>query len=198
MGKVSKTGKISKTLVKKRIRKETPLAVTPMIPNQILPLSDSIPSKTRLNQLSTMIATAPISRGQRRRAMKRARLESRKAFAAAALQAKKSADNISGFGVGLGNFDEMVEAIETQNKGLPDETPTTATEKKKKCKWLSGALKKSKKDKADQVDITRVQTLLNIPDFANDPLAAMEKHLLNQKNKRQEKEQKSKIGMDMS
>ena len=193
MGKVSKAGKISKALVKKGISKSTTSTVVATEPNQLPQLVNEVPSKARLTQLSSMIATGAISRGQRKRAMKRARLESRKAFTASAISAKKTADNLSGFGAGLGNFDEMVEAIDDT---CTTDTPTPVL--KKSSKWMSGALKKGKKAQSDRVDISRVQTLLSIPDFSSDPMAAMEKHLLGLKNRREEKASTNVSRMEVS
>ena len=174
MGKVSKATKISKSFVKKGISKsETTTAYT----------------KPSLDDLTNIIENEPVSRGKRKRAVKRARLESRKAFVEAALNSRKHNVAVSGFGPALGDFNDLEEAIEES----PLTTPLTPviTERHKKSKWTKGALKRDQKVKSDQLDVERFQTLMGIPDFASDPLAAMEKHLLNAKKKREQRENAS-------
>jgi hypothetical protein len=141
----------------------------------------------KIEEMKRIIAVEPVSRGKRKRAMKKARVESRKEFIQAALKSKLKTASISEFGGALGDFTEMVEAINAPVEAAQDDS-NAIPPKPKKAKWLSGALSKNKKAKADALDIQRFKTLMNIPDFASDPIAAMEKHLQHAKQKREEKE----------
>jgi hypothetical protein len=167
MGKASRA-KVAKGLVKK----DTGI-------NKITPV-------TKLELLTHIIAAAPESRGKRKRAIKRARIETRNQFVAAALKSKSVADSSRTFGSALGDFSDLTAAM-TQNE--QDVSPVTPNLSKltRRNKGPKGALKRNQKLKADSVDVGRVQTLLNIPDFAADPMAAIEKHLLNARKKREEK-----------
>lgn len=189
MGKTSKTTKASKALVKKRIAK------MPVRDAGLTEVSDKkpisregkvIPKRQSLSEISQMIASAPISRGKRKRAIKRARLEGRKAFANMALAVKKSADDVRGFGEALGNFQDMFNAIETcVEAGDPE--PSNNIEACEVPKKKGGALKRRQKAKSDMVDIQRVNALFQIPEFSADPLSAIEKHLQNLKTKKEER-----------
>lgn len=184
MGKISKAAKVSKALVKKGISKS--------VDN---PKSSTDELQPRLEKLSSLIADEPVSRGKRKRAVKRARIESRKAFVEAATKSKKASSDKEGLGCALGDFDEMNEVVDQELAPIPIVSPVVA--KEKKPKWRTGALKRSEKQRSDAVDLERFNKLMCIPDFASDPMAAMEKHLLNLKRKKEEKEQ-AKIQMEVS
>ena len=154
---------------------------------------------TKLEELTKIIATEPVSRGKRKRAMKKARLESRKGFVAAALKSKQVADVTRDFGSALGDFTAMTEAV-LEQVPVVDREKVLVSNMEKKQKWISGALKRNQKIKADAVDFHRFKTLMSIPEFATDPMMAMEKHLLNAKKKREEKqalESRKTSGMEM-
>lgn len=130
--------------------------------------------------------------------MKRTRLESKKVFVATALASKKKSDNVSNFGTGLGDFQDMQEAMESIIPTTVDTKPRLVKKPINK-RIQKGAPKRNQKIKMDQLDVERYNTLMNIPDFASDPLAAMEKHLLHQKRVREEKEaRKMSQSMDVS
>ena len=102
------------------------------------------------------------------------------------LLAKQTADDRnSSFGNALGSFEEMVGAIDNLQPCHPQ---LLVSFSKKKSKRSSGELKRSHKSRADSVDIARYQALMSIPEFASDPLAAIEQHLL-RINKKKEKGQ---------
>ena len=185
MGKISKKVQVSKALVKREISK-------------VIPRDEAAPSEKTsaakkdghvstpppsLKEISKMIASAPISRGKRRRAIKKARLEGRKAFAAFAIASKKSVDDVRGLGEALGSFKEMFEAIDSTE--VDKEEPSEDKPVEKTVKKLGGALKRNKKAQADMIDIQRVQALFQIPEFSADPLSAIEKHLRNMKVKKE-------------
>lgn len=165
MGRGNKATKTSKSLVKKGISKSS---------------TASAPQKPSLEDLTNIIAHEPASRGKRKRAMKRARLESRKAFIEVALRSRKQICSTSEFGQALGDFADLEGAIDE----ITPPTAVVAEEKTKKSKWSKGALKRSMKVKSDSLDLARFETLMSIPEFASDPLAAIETHLLNAKAKR--------------
>ena len=188
MGKISKSAKVSKALVKRGISKSLVRADNKAseIEREDVMESKVSSEPANLKEISKMIASAPISRGKRKRAIKKARLEGRKAFAAFAIASKKSTDDIRSLGEALGNFKDMFDAIQTTeniNVTEPSEEETVT----KVTKKLGGALKRNKKRQADFVDIQRVQALFQIPEFSADPLSAMEKHLRNLKAKKEEK-----------
>ena len=199
MGKISKSAKVSKALVKRGISKSSTRIETTNPDVEVEKKSKAKVSAAppSLKEISKMIATAPISRGKRKRAIKKARLEGRKAFAAFAVASKKSADDVRGFGEALGSFKEMFEAIEPpeSNEQTEPAEETTVTKNKKK---LGGALKRNKKAQADLVDIQRVQALFQIPEFSADPLAAIEKHLQNLKAKKERTSQSTPTRMEVS
>ena len=143
------------------------------------------PTATKLEQLTHIIGTAPESRGKRKRALKRARIESRNEFVTTALKSKKLADSSRTFGSALGDFSDLSAVVSEQPAEPAILTPVS--KQTKRCKGPKGALKRNQKLKADAVDVGRVQTLLAIPDFAADPMAAIEKHLLSAKKKREDK-----------
>ena len=143
-------------------------------------------SQEKLEEMKRVIAVEPVSRGKRKRAVKKARLESRKEFVRTALRSKNSVESIASFGEALADFSELANAIDCESNDTPEKPEISS--KPKKVKWLSGALKRGKKAEADALDINRYRALLSVPDFASDPLAAMEKHLLHAKQKREEKE----------
>jgi hypothetical protein len=140
----------------------------------------------KLEEMKRVIAMEPVSRGKRRRAVKKARLESRKEFVLTALRSKKSVESEASFGEALADFSELAAAIDFQSNEEPRK-PEIST-KPKKVKWLTGALKRGKKAEADALDIKRYNALMGVPEFSSDPLTAMEKHLLHAKQKREEKE----------
>jgi hypothetical protein len=140
---------------------------------------------TKLEILTKVIATDPVSRGKRKRALKRARIESRNEFVRKALNSKRLVDSCRSFGEALGNLEDLSAAILEEPMDEQVAKPT-AQGKSRNSKALPGALKRSQKLKADQVDIDRFRALMSIPEFSNDPLGAMEKHLLHMK-KREEK-----------
>ena len=181
MGKVSRSSKVSKALVKKGIVKRESCAIGD------IPQSLDSSVKTSLDVLTHRIASEPVSRGKRKRAMKRARLQSRDAFVRTALRAKLAADSQDGFGTALADFQEMSAAIEQELSPVESGTVREPEQKPRKPKWLSGELPRSKKLRSNQVDVERFNTLMSIPDFASDPMAAIEKHLINIKRKQEEK-----------
>ena len=198
MGKISKSAKVSKALVKRGIAKSIPRSDiksenVDMEKEAVVKPSAGQPT---LKEISKMIASAPISRGKRKRAIKKARLEGRKAFAAFAVASKKTADDVRGFGEALGSFKEMFEAIEPTS----DASNETTEEKPKATitKKLGGALKRNKKAQADLVDMQRVQALFQIPEFSSDPLSAIEKHLQNLKAKKERAHQSTTGNMEVS
>ena len=198
MGKISKSTKVAKALVKRGITKTdstiSAAVVTPV--NSKSTKSKPVgQTRPRLEELSEIIATAPVSRGKRKRAMKRARIISRQGFVEAALRAKRSADNKDGFGAALGDFEDMADAINDSPEEIKEPLKPV---KPAKCKWQSGALKRDQKLKADRVDVERFNTLMSIPDFAADPLAAMEKHLLSVKRANDAKEGRKNHRMEAS
>lgn len=141
----------------------------------------------KLEELTKIISSEPVSRGKRKRAIKKARLEARKGFVAAALRTKQITDATRSFGSALGDFSEMSKAVFEDAHDVDTPKPV-APLKERKSKWMKGALKRNEKLKADAVDVHRFQTLMGIPEFASDPMAAIEKHLLNAKKKREEKQ----------
>lgn len=199
MGKISKSVKVAKALVKRGISKATSRPEEQSVPDSetVKYNRSEAVSKPSLKEMSEMIATAPISRGKRKRAIKRARLEGRKAFAAMAVAAKKSADDVRGFGEALGSFQDMFNAIDSSDHSKVTESSavsSTPVVPKKK----GGALKRNQKEKSDLVDIQRVQALFQIPEFSADPLSAIEKHLVNLKAKREIADQKNPNRMEIS
>ncbi len=144
------------------------------------------------------LSGSALSRGKRRRAVKRNRLETKKSFIAAALDSKKKVTSISNYGAALGDFKEMEEAISgTKPEGKAHE-PNTVRKTIHKHK-THGALKRSQKLRSDKIDVERCRTLMSIPEFASDPITAMEKHLLRQKQNRDAKSAKrDSIRMDVS
>ena len=184
MGKISKATNVSKALVNKGISKS--------VDN---PKSSTDEIQPRLQNFSSLIADEPVSRGKRKRAVKRARIESRNAFVEAAIKSKKATSDKQGLGCALGDFVEMNEVVDQELAPIAIVSPVSAKEKKPKRKM--GALKRSEKQRSDAVDLERFNKLMCIPDFASNPMAAMEKHLLNLKRKKEEKEQ-AKIQMEVS
>lgn len=140
----------------------------------------------KLEEMKRVIAVEPVSRGKRRRAVKKARLESRKEFVLTALRSRKSVESVASFGEAFADFSELVAAIDCQPYEEPHKSEIST--KPKKVKWLTGALKRGRKAEADALDIKRYNALINVPEFLSDPLTAMEKHLLHAKQKREEKE----------
>ena len=190
MGKISKTTKASKALVKKRISKlpiRDPASLGGSDKDHTIKDEKVSPKRPSLKDISQMIASAPISRGKRKRAIKRARLEGRKAFASLALAAKKSADDVRGYGEALGNFQDMFNAIETSVEAAVVADPFVNAELPKHPKNKGGALKRKQKAQSDMVDVQRVNALFEIPEFSADPLSAIEKHLQNLKTKKEAK-----------
>lgn len=154
---------------------------------------------SKLDQLRSIIATEPASRGKRKRALKRARIESRNEFVSSALKSKNLADSKSSFGIALGDFGDLTAVVENGETDDHHEEPVTVVKNTKKVKGLCGALKRNQKARSDALDVHRFHSLMEIPDFANDPMAAIEKHLLNQKKKREQKlANKPTSAMDMS
>lgn len=131
-----------------------------------------------------------ISRGKRKRALKRANLMARKAFVASATSSRFEDVASDKFGSGLGSFNEMAAAVTQINQDGPDSCERKL--RKNASKGSKGALRRPQKLKSDQIDIHRVKTLMGVADFASDPIAAIEKHLLNVKNRQMEKEARKK------
>jgi hypothetical protein len=145
---------------------------------------DNIPGeqKNSLEGLKNIIANEPVSRGKRKRAIKRARIESRKAFVAAAILSKRNSTFKDTLGSALGDFGDLCLAVSSE-ESIPNLSQTV----KVKAKWPSGSLSRVKKLQSDQLDIERYRSLMNIPEFTADPIAAMERHLRNIKRHKEEK-----------
>ena len=134
-------------------------------------------------------APTALSRGQRKRAMKKAVRVAREGFVKTALATKSKNDNVDNLGDALGNFGDMQEAIAAVQESIVSDARferVLVGPKPKKAKQ-TGALKKSAKLKSDAVDIERFNKLIEIPEFSADPMAAIERHLQNVRRKKEEK-----------
>ena len=183
MGQISKS-KSRNGSVKKSLRKDTLKSVK----TQAAPLS--------LRELDT--PTESMSRGRKKRALKRAKHVARKAFVEAALKSRATNNDNDKHGSALGNFSEMEAAAVFADESNEDVDPEII-ESKTKIR-TGGALKRSQKIKSDAIDVSRFNTLMSISDFASDPMGAIEKHLVNVRRKSEEKEalrRPSRLGMVM-
>lgn len=175
MGKVAKARE-AQASVKKQVSKLSKESICP-------PASAGhIPPVSTVNE--------GISRGKRKRALKRANLMARKAFVASATSSRLEDVSSDKFGSGLGSFNEMAAAVTQIHQDVPDSDARKL--RKNANKGPKGALRRPQKLKSDQIDIHRVKTLMGVADFASDPIAAIEKHLLNVKNRQMEKEARKK------
>lgn len=144
------------------------------------------------------LSGSALSRGKRKRALKRTRIETKKSFVSAALRSKNKVDRVNNFGQALGDFQDMEEAITATTPEEKVAKPQTVRKTISKYK-THGALKRNQKIRSDRMDVERCKTLMSIPEFAVDPLAAMEKHLIRQKENREAKAMKrDNTRMDVS
>lgn len=176
MGKISSQVRQSKRSVKKGIVKSS--------------TATKSGRHNSLDELTHTISSEAVSRGKRKRAIKRAKLVARKAFVETALKSRSAETSSDKYGSALGSFREMEDAVV-----IRDDAPEVLNKQKsgKKSKLQRGALKSSQKAKSDSIDIQRVKTLLNVPEFASDPIGAIERHLVNVKNRIESKEARRKI-----
>ena len=144
-----------------------------------------------------MVLPRALSRGQRRRIMKRSSLQAKKQFVELALGKKQKVDNLTNFG-SLGDFDEMLDAVVKSNTTESVDDSHIARRSIAKAKRRTGTLSRKKKQKSDDVDIRRYQTLLKVPEFSKDPLAAMEKHLQQLKAVRETKSKATNRSVSVS